>query len=407
MKQKIYDVVIVGGGPAGSSCAIHLAKSGYQVAVVDKDIFPRDKICGDGLTTYVLYELNQLGADIKNDFINRDFYNPSKGLRIFSPGGYEVFVYDIVKNQYNNNLFFICRRKDFDYFLWDRLGKFDNISTFESYKVIDVKTTNREVKVSSGKDSITAKVLVGADGANSIVKRKIFNTGHDWHSTMLTAQAYYKNLNLINKDVIEAHMIKDLLPGGFWIFPMQNNVANVGFGMMLEDYHKNNMNLKKLFSEIIFNNPILNKKFEKSEIFSNINIRILPLVNKLKNISADRVLLTGDAIPVVHRITGEGIGEAMNSGRIAAKVIDRCLIHDNFSREYMGSYDLDIRKKFGKMVKMSKGLQKVFSSSFMLDRICKNISSKPKLQMQLESIAKDPSNYYKLFNPYLYYRMLL
>lgn len=407
MEKNSFDIIISGAGPAGLCCALHLARSGYKIALIDKESFPKEKVCGDGLTGYVLFELHKLGEDYLNDFLDLPDINPITGMKVFSPNGYIIELENVFRNRFNNTLCHIVKRGIFEKFLFDRLKLFDNITVFESYKVRQAELNSNNVTVNNGRFNITGKMLAGADGANSFIKRHFFNYKPDWKNYHLTLQVYYKNLNDVRKKTIEAHMLREIIPGGLWIFPMKNNLCNVGMGILAKDIRKQNIDIQAVFRKLIRENTILKKTFKDAEELSKINIRPLPLGNRIGKVSETRLLLLGDAIPVVNPLTGEGIGEAMNTGRLAAEHIHNCFIKMDFSKEYMKNYDHALKKKFARMFRMSQGVQKFASNAFLLNRVAKNISRNKKLQHQIEHLVKDPENYQKLFDPLLYYRMII
>jgi len=407
MNLKEYDVIIVGAGPSGSVCALHLARKGLRIAIVDKDFFPREKTCGDGLTGYVLYELNELGPDYQQEFLKLCNLNPVKGMKVFSPGGYIMGIYGIFRNRFNDKLCYICKRKVFDNMLFERLRSNISIDVYEGYKVIEAQVQENGVMVSNGAIKLEGRILVGADGANSFIKREIFNYKPRWDDYYITIQAYFQGLEGVITDVIEAHLPEEILPGGLWIFPMGNGIFNVGMGVPVKEIRNRKLNIGEVFNKLISENPALEQRFKKSQRITEPKVKTLPLGSKIRAVSSTRVLLLGDAVSVVNPLTGEGIGEAMNSGRIAAKVIHESFNNNDFSDDFLKAYDKALKAKFSKMIFMSKGVQLMLSYPFIINRIAKNYSRNEKLRAQIEQLIKDPDNYRRMFNPLLYLRMVL
>ncbi|PLX11272.1 MAG: hypothetical protein C0598_08530, partial [Marinilabiliales bacterium] len=261
--------------------------------------------------------------------------------------------------------------------------------------------------VTNGETKINAKAIVGSDGASSIINRTFFKIQKDWRHKHLTVQAYFSNVGQIKSDTLEIFLNKEIIPGGIWIFPMKGEVCNVGMGMLVKTLRKNNTDIKTLFMDLIYKTKTLGGMFETAELTSDINVRVLPLGQRISKISKERILLLGDAISVVNPITGEGIGQAMNSGRIAALHLDKCLISNDFSKTKMKEYDKSIARKFNSVIRMSYGIQRLISFPFLSNRIANNYNKNLKLRKQIESLINDPANYSKIFDPRLYYRILV
>jgi len=335
-----FDVAIIGSGPAGITCALALHEKGLSVAIFDKDIFPRDKICGDAIP----------GASFKAiESIHKTWGEKMKAyakkMEITASTSYfensKPISYNWKSFSYN------CKRIDFDNFLFQLVKEETNTHIFEHKRLQKISTQNDHV-LCEFQDGSTIKVgmVIGCDGANSLVKRQVIK--QEEQDSIVAIRAYYKNIEGIKKGENEFHIIKGL-SGYFWIFPLQDNWANVGFGV----FKKNNKNENKpkdlrLILEEITNSASFKNRFKNAELIGNINGFGLPIFTKKRTISGNRFMLCGDAASLIDPLQGHGIDKAIWSGILAAKQIENCFHENNFSADFIKNYDKMVHDKFAK-----------------------------------------------------------
>ncbi|NOR43960.1 MAG: FAD-dependent oxidoreductase, partial [Candidatus Delongbacteria bacterium] len=166
-----YDIIIIGAGPAGCSLALHLANTNFKIALIDKDTFPRRKVCGGALSERAL---NQLKAFPKELNIYQNFLNSvdkikSYGLRVYTPRN-KSLIFDFKDPKDKEKIpGFLCRRSEFDDFMIGEVKKYPNIDLLTGVKINNIKITKQEVIAKSKDQTFIGKFIVGADGANSIL----------------------------------------------------------------------------------------------------------------------------------------------------------------------------------------------------------------------------------------------
>ena len=311
-----FDVAIVGAGPAGSTAAIALHESGLRVALIDKAVFPRDKTCGDALSPDVVNQLGMLPLDTAQLFDQMDEKIWCKAVRFVSPD------YSKADVSLNNTglLGYVSPRLDFDAFMFNQAIQSDCVTAFlgESVKKIVHEENRINIELENG-ENISASIVLGADGAHSVVARSLSDERPDKNHHCAGLRQYYENVTGFSDDnAVELHFYNELLPGYFWVFPLPGNRANVGLGMLSSVVAKRKPNLKKLLKEIIETHPNVKDRFAHAKPLEEIKGFGLPLGSKKRKLSGNRYLLLGDAASLMNPLSGEGIGNAIRSGRVAA-----------------------------------------------------------------------------------------
>ena len=337
-----FDVIICGAGPSGTTCALALGSSGLKVALVDKSTFPRDKICGDAVAAYLPKVLNTIDPEYVKaleGFIAKEKVNT---IRVVSPNRK---VLDITYEEAG----FISTRLAFDDFLLGLAKKLPNVTLFLNTAVQDVVTDENGVYLNAGEHvKLEAALVIGCDGEQGIVRKKLTNTQLDPKHHAAAVRTYYKNVKGIAEATFELHFLKDLAPGYFWIFPLPGNQANVGLGLLTKTVSERKLNLRQEMLRIIETNSYLKERFEDAEMISDIKGYGLPLGSRKTTISGNRFMLCGDAASLIDPLTGEGIGQAMVSGRYAGWQAKKCFEQNNFSASFMKQYDKTVYDKLWK-----------------------------------------------------------
>ena len=245
MEKKEFDVLIIGAGPAGAACAMALGNSGLSVAVLDKAVFPRDKICGDALSVDVVNQLSLLQGDLTSRFQGLDSKVSSHGVRIFAPNHQYVDLPFIHKGE--EKCGYLCPRFEFDQLLVEQLTRYENVTTIENCTVEKVDKTETEVLVSTNQGTFNAKIIAGADGAQSVVARQLGSFKPDRQHYSAGLRIYFEGITSFQEShFIELHLFRDVLPVYLWIFPLPNNRANVGIGILSSVVSKKRINIKTI-----------------------------------------------------------------------------------------------------------------------------------------------------------------
>jgi menaquinone-9 beta-reductase len=406
MTEQKFDVVIVGAGPAGSSCAIKLANSGLKVALLDKASFPRDKTCGDALSVDVINQLSMLSETLAKDFSSFNNKIASYGVKIFSPNHHHVDIPFIYKGEKSNG--FISERIHFDNFLFQHVKTYPNISVFENCTVNKAEQKDNKVCITTSLGNFEANMIVGADGAHSVVSKHLADIKVEKQHYSAGLRIYYEGVSSFHdENFIELHFFKDILPGYLWVFPLANNRANVGIGMLSSAVAKKKVNLKETLQNLLQTHPHLKDRFKNARPLETVKGYGLPLGSKKRNISGERFLLTGDAAALIDPFSGEGIANAIRSGRVAAEHILKCFEQHTFSAAFNKAYDKEIYRRMWNEFKISRTLQWLTSYPLAFNFVINRANNSKYLQnFLIEALASVEKKKKLLTRPSFYYRML-
>ncbi len=351
----IYDVAIVGAGPAGSTTAKFLAEKGLKIALIDKSKFPRDKPCAGGLPSRVL---------------KRFPYIKENGLiESYSYGGYALspsLKYK-AKVQEKDPIVGMVIRKKFDMSLV-KLALGNGTSLIDGKAVEDIKITDKKINISlSDNTSVESKLIVGADGVWSIVAKKTglmtLNRPHGVcvYNEYELGEDEIENL-FAKERMCYLHLKFNDIFGYGWVFPKKQHV-NIGIGMLIpkkyeKEQKRNILNVYKDYFNILKENKMLPDNLEIGKCYGG----AIPFVPLGKTYS-DRVLIVGDAAGFINPLTGEGIYFAMTSGEIAAKVISSSLEANDTSENYLSKYQDLWKEDFGKDLKFYRASTRYMKSS--------------------------------------------
>ena len=313
-----YDIIVVGGGPAGASAAYFNATKGKRVLLIEKAEFPRDKVCGDGVTGKALQVLHEMG--LSNEVAN--------------------------------------------------------------------------IKEISCNGPISRYVM----GQNEQPKQ---NRNH--YSSAI--REYWEGVS-DNQGQIEIHFIDGILPGYFWIFPISENRFNVGLGMLLSDMDKQSVKLKEMLDWVV-NSSFLSERFANAKPIENTRRGwMLPMgsprgleLNPRKNF-VEGCILIGDSASLIDPFTGEGIGNALVSGKLTTK-------YPLIDNETGIQYQKELWGMIGDELTNSYRLQKLLKKRRLMDWFFKKASRKPALQEILTDMLHNKESQTVFKSKWFWFKALL
>ncbi|WPP49245.1 NAD(P)/FAD-dependent oxidoreductase [Catalinimonas niigatensis] len=404
-KHDDFDVIIVGAGPAGCICALQLAGKGLKIALIERAVFPRDKICGDALSPDVINQLKLIDVSLSQGFLQSVRKKDVNSIRFVAPN-YKHLDFHFTNPNHPASAGYIAKRLDFDNFLFNQIKGLGDITIFEDHQVEQLENLENEVLVRTDKRRFSASIVVGADGAQSVVNRQLTNNKVDRDHYCAGVRQYFEGIDELHQtDCIELHFYKELLPGYFWIFSLPNGQANVGIGMLSSEVSRQKINLKEKLTDIIQHHLHVKHRFKDAKPLEAIQGFGLPIGSRKVACSGHRFLLLGDAASLIDPFTGEGIGNAIRSGRIAADHLLKAFEQKRFDADFNIRYDREIYRRMWTELRVSRSMQKMLKYpgifNFLVNKAQKNESVRTLLTSMLNNTdlrkeLRKPSFYTKL-----------
>ncbi|MGO9387752.1 MAG: geranylgeranyl reductase family protein [Methanobacterium sp.] len=331
-----YDVLIVGAGPVGTTFARYMALNGFKVGVLEKK-----KEVGVPLQCAGL-----LGKQIKkvNPLPNELIINQVYGAYIHSPSNHELKISKKEPQAY------VLDRVGYDKFL-AQLAVDAGAELFLNHRVKDVDIKKGQVYMGNGKEEMSAKVIIGADGYNSLISEKIFNESNKTQKQVQAAQFLVNfKKKLFDTNYVHLHLNAALSPGFIWTIPLTESTARIGlFGN--KDYHQLNNILKDFLNH--------NTKYGEYSILKKY-YGIIPVYNSKKKLVKNNSLLLGDAAAQVKPTTGGGLIMGFKCAKIAADITTKALKNDDM--RILTDYESEYQNKFKKELNMQLRVQNIFKT---------------------------------------------
>ena len=187
---------------------------------------------------------------------------------------------------------------------------------------------------------------------------------------------------------------------------MPNGMANVGLGIRSDRVSKEKINLSEKMLQAIKEVPYLEERFRNAEQKDKIRGFGLPLGSKRRKISGNRFMLVGDAASLIDPFTGEGIGNAMASGMMAAEHAVTCLQHSSYSAATMAHYDREVYRRLGRELQLSTTMQRLLHFPRLFDFVVKKADNNPYLKETIASMMDNINIREKLKQPSFYFKLL-
>jgi geranylgeranyl reductase family protein len=414
MQEIQTDVLILGAGPGGAATALFLAKENIPCVILDKAVFPRDKICGDALSGKVVEVLNRYDSELIKTVSVHPMQLNCWGVEFVAPG-LESLMIPFQTDKRKNNAEriqapgFVAKRVDFDNFLVEQVKKQEAIRLFEGMEAAVYEKTESGFKVSTKNNTHTffTKLVIDASGAHSQFAQQFGSMQVDRKHYCAGIRAYYKNVTGMKEgNYIELHFLKDFLPGYFWIFPLPGGEANVGLGMRSDYVSKKKIDLKKKLPEVIEKYPQLKERFRHAEQIDKTRGYGLPLGSKKRPLSGDHFMLVGDAASLIDPFTGEGIGNAVVSGMCAALHAKEAVSQNDFSSNFLKQYDDTIYRRLWAELKLSHRMQKLVNYQWLFNFVVKKANHNKVLRETISVMFEDINLREKLRKPSFYFQLL-
>jgi len=336
------DVIVVGAGPSGAAAAYYLARAGLSVLMLEKAAFPREKVCGDGLTPRATAQLIKLGIDTSEDA----GWLHNKGLRIYG-GGMRLHLdwpelgdfpgYGLVRKRLDLDEILARHAQKAGAQLHERCTVTGPVADEDTGRIVGVTARHEDG------DEVTyrSRVVIAADGNSARLAISRGLDRHDGRPMGVAIRTYFTSPRS-DDDWLETWLeLSDgkpddgaVLPGYGWIFGMGDGTSNVGLGILNTSSAFGRLDYKQLLRRWLEHLPA---QWQYTPEFQVGPIRgaALPMGFNRKPIYDRGLMLVGDAAGMVNPFNGEGIAYGMESAEIAADVIASALARDNAAAREM------------------------------------------------------------------------
>ena len=360
MYELFFDVIIIGGGPAGSTCGIFLKKLNpdLRVCIIDRHSFPRTKTCGDGISPQVVDIIRRAGIP--------DFFHHKVPVSqfILSIGNSVEIGYDLRKLSANKSEGYVYPRELFDHKLLQHAASL-GVQVYENHEfthIADKDDEHTDVlgKYPKGDFNFSGKVIVGADGAHSKLRRYLkVPPNSNRHAGI--ALRHYCQISDLGDLAIRIDLLTQLKNSYGWLFPVSGDFANVGIGVDVDVYKKNKLNLDKEFDNYL---SFLSEKVKVRLVPGTKTAYSLPFASHMPRLVHSNKVLIGDAASMINPLTGEGIYYGMQAGELLATHLAPSLSRAGKPDLLLAEFARDFKAQFHKHYQLNYKIKKLLNSRF-------------------------------------------
>ncbi len=364
--MKLYDVVIIGGGLAGLTAALHLNKIGYQVLAVEKQLYPHHKVCGEYVSNEIVPYLDSLGVTLTASdavAINR--------LQLSAVSG-KVLEVDLPLGGVGISRF------HFDNLLYQKAITAGIAILFDS--VNTVRYIDDGFLISTVKEQVyNAKVVIGAYGKRSLLDKQLQRNFIQQKSSWLGVKAHYKIANFPD-NLVALHNFR----GGYGgLSKTETGVVNFCYLVSYDSFQKEK-NISDFNAKVVAKNPYLSDFLAKAEPVFEKPLSIAQISFHAKSAVEDHVLMCGDTAGLIHPLCGNGMAMAIHSAKIASECIHRFFTQDTYSRKDLErNYQQEWTSAFQYRLRMGRRLQNFLLNEKVSNAAMGLITKSPWLLQQL------------------------
>ncbi len=377
-----FDVIIVGAGVAGSTTASLLGQQGFRVLVLEKKVFPRTKICGEGLMPTGVGILQSLG--ILSHFQCQSVH-PFFGIEFYLPGNRHL---ELDFSEVSSRLCgWVAPRITLDHLLATHAAKQPDVMLREGFNVQNVRLHPTEVEVAGlygdHWERYNAKVLIGADGIHSRFHYSFGVRRQRPRFRRLALRAYFHHLSGC-RNVVEVHTSK---AGEAYVAPLGESRAGVTLllyapltccqtGSLQNFYLERLRQFTTLWERVVDSHP------ETVESTA-------PIALRLSQSHAQRLILVGDAAGAVDPVTGQGMTVALRDAQLACLTLEQQLPHDELSETKLAAYTHQRNLYFDPSYDLAEFLLSSFRHSFLVRQAVRSLSRNAYLRRKIVTMATD------------------
>jgi flavin-dependent dehydrogenase len=363
--EKIYDVAIIGGGLAGLSLSIQLAKGGYSVVLFEKETYPFHKVCGEYISFESWNFLQELGIPLSD--WNLPFI---KKLQISAPGGKSI-EQDLPQGGFGISRFKLDSSLA-------AIAKATGVTVYEQTKITDVVyDPKRSVIYGAENGSCYARLVCGTFGKRSnldVKWKRSFTRAKKNKLNNFVGVKYHIKLD-IPADQISLHNFKD---GYCGISRIEDNTCCLCYLTTAANLQANGNSIAGLEKQILRRNPFLDKIFSQAQFLYDQPLTISQISFRKKSQVKDHILFVGDAGGMVTPLCGNGMSMALHGSLIAFDVIVPFLNNKIDRHEMEQQYVDNWNRQFGRRLRIGRIIQRFFGSPVLTNLLLASLKPFPK-----------------------------
>lgn len=338
-----YDVIIVGGGLAGLTAAIHLSQENHSVLVLEKKTYPRHKVCGEYVSNEILPYMKNLGVSF-NNLMPKQIRN----IQLSTVDGKST-----ITNLPLGGLG--ISRYAFDHLLFEKSIACGVIFKFQTVTSIRFKNSVFHIDTDAN-ESYTSKITIGAYGKRSAIDKQLHRGFIQQQSTWLGVKAHYAFEDFL-EDKVALHNFK----GGYGgLSKTETGAVNFCYLASYESFQKAK-NVKDFNEQVVSQNPFLGDFLTKAAPLFKEPLTIAQISFKEKQAVKDHILMCGDTAGLIHPLCGNGMAMAIHSAKIASELIHVFLNTSAYDRlQLEADYEKEWNKTFKQRLWMGRQMQSLF-----------------------------------------------
>lgn len=415
MERPRNKIAIIGAGPGGLVTALFLAKKNIHTVVLDKDVFPRLKPCGDNITGDALRIINELDDTWLKQICADGVALPIDGVTVYSPdhNHLDIDFLPLYKDTLHHSCFAVPRNS-FDGFLFERAKENSLIELIEDCCITKIERMpdgHLQISDRKGELILETEMLVVAAGSNSDIAGHLLNLNKPPQDVAVGVRAYFEGVVPFKKpNFCEVFITKELLPGGLYITPFADGTVNVNVVMRSDVVRKRNLNLSSLMMEMLQQHPVLSSRFANARMITKPQGSSLFLGTRKRKLSGDNFLLVGDSAGLIDLLSANGIPQTLLSAKFAAEEIEKCLGAGNFSSKALAAYDERVFRRIEGYLKMSGLLAPIWTNRLFLAisvAFLNHITRRFSRNDELRDLMYEKNIVRRLIKPSFYYRLII
>lgn len=358
-----YDLIVVGAGPGGSSTGYYAARAGLKTLLLDRQVFPRDKPCGDGLMPHAAEEITLMGL---GDWLEEEHHGKFTGFSLYTD---TARLRQNVPATLHGPKGYVIRRQETDEKLANRAASagaelLEGIRATELLRSSSGSVTGVAAERDGEEVRFEAPLVVSADGVGGFASK-----GMKTRQNAVARRQYFSGVDGPDRQDLQVFITRDMNAdhaGYGWVFYFGDGTANVGAGVSTKALQKTGRNLKDFYDRFL-QEPVMAEWLEGAKAEGPAKSWSLKMGMWGAKRYSQGLISVGDAGNMIHPISGEGVGYAIESGRLAASWANEAHARRDFSASTLAGYERQLRSKRAREHVSGHALVQILPNLHMLE----------------------------------------